>query len=63
MVDHTAVNVSDQEAAGRDNGPPGLRPQPRDLLAAFVHDADGNTSKPSAHKPPDGGVRRPAFAT
>ena len=39
-------------AGGRDNGPPGLRPDYHETYyAAYVHDADGNNIEAVSHKP------------
>ena len=39
-------------AGGKDNGPPGLRPQYHDnYYAAFVLDADGNNIEAVCHSP------------
>jgi catechol 2,3-dioxygenase-like lactoylglutathione lyase family enzyme len=39
-------------AGGKDNGPPGLRPDYHDnFYAAYVHDADGNNVEAVTHRP------------
>jgi catechol 2,3-dioxygenase-like lactoylglutathione lyase family enzyme len=39
-------------AGGRDNGPPGLRPDYHETYyAAYVHDADGNNIEAVSHRP------------
>jgi len=39
-------------AGGRDNGPPGVRPQYAETYyAAYVHDADGNNIEAVCHRP------------
>jgi catechol 2,3-dioxygenase-like lactoylglutathione lyase family enzyme len=40
------------EAGGRDNGPPGLRPQYHEnYYGAYVHDPDGNNVEAVCHSP------------
>lgn len=49
-----AFHAAALAAGGRDNGPPGLRPQYHpDYYAAFVHDADGNNLEAVCHSPGD----------
>ena len=60
---HVAFSASDRAAVdkfyeaaiaagGRDNGPPGLRPDYHETYyAAYVHDADGNNIEAVSHKP------------
>ena len=61
---HVAFGIADREgvdrfyeaglaAGGRDNGPPGLRPQyAPDYYAAFVLDPDGNNIEAVCHRAP-----------
>lgn len=47
-----AVYHAAMAAGGRDNGPPGLRPQYHaDYYGAFVYDPDGNNIEAVCHRP------------
>jgi catechol 2,3-dioxygenase-like lactoylglutathione lyase family enzyme len=60
---HVAFNAADRAAVdrfyeaamaagGKDNGPPGLRPDYHETYyAAYVHDADGNNIEAVSHRP------------
>ena len=48
-----AFHAAALEAGGRDNGPPGLRPQyAPSYYAAYVHDPDGNNIEAVCHHAP-----------
>ena len=53
--DRAAVNSfyeAAMAAGGKDNGPPGLRPDYHETYyAAYVHDADGNNIEAVTHRP------------
>jgi len=47
-----AFHAAGLEAGGRDNGPPGLRPQYHaSYYGAFVLDPDGNNIEAVCHRP------------
>jgi catechol 2,3-dioxygenase-like lactoylglutathione lyase family enzyme len=47
-----AFHAAGLAAGGRDNGPPGVRPQyHQDYYGAFVLDPDGNNLEAACHRP------------